>query len=233
MIRSKKNWSDCCKGIIFDIDGTIVNSMRYHIESWKAVLHDHGYEMTYKEVGEKLAGINDEIAERFLGGRIPKEERTKIWKEKEERFREKFHPEENVIEGFFPFLEAMQKRGIALAIGSSAPEENVTYILSRLNILDRFKAIIQGEDVNVGKPDPEVFIKAASLLDIPIQDCLVFEDSYSGAEASFRAGSRTIIILTSKTKSNFSDIRDIEMFIQDYSELPDQEIGDNLKPNEL
>jgi HAD superfamily hydrolase (TIGR01509 family) len=207
------------RGAIFDVDGTIVDSMKLHLKVWQEIAERYGCSLTIKEVSEKAHGINDEILERIFPGVYSDEEKQKIADEKESLFRELFDPEEHVIKGFIHFIDGLKKRNIPMVIGSAAPKENIDFFTTALGVKDYFKGAIHEDDVVAGKPNPDVFLQAAKEINVPIQDCIVFEDSTSGAEASFRAGSKTIVLLTTKSKSDFKEIPNIMAFVKDYTEL--------------
>ncbi len=207
------------RGYIFDIDGTMIDSMKVHLKAWKEVLEDYGCRLTLKEIGEKAYGINPEIVKRILGNDLPEDLIEKISNEKERIFRTSFDPEDDVIKGFIHFIDDLSKRGLPLVIGSAAPPENVDFFMERLGVGHYFEGVVHEDDVQLGKPSPEVFIKAAAIINIPIGECVVFEDSPTGAEASAKAGSKTIVLLTTKTKSDFKDIPNIIGYIKDYAEL--------------
>lgn len=207
------------RGAIFDVDGTIVDSMTLHMKVWQEIAKRYGCELSIKEVSEKAHGINDEILERIFPGQFSQEEKQKIADEKESFFRQLFDPEEHVIKGFIQFLDALKKKKIPMIIGSAAPKENIDFFTTTLGVQDYFKGAIHEDDVIAGKPNPDVFLQAAEEINVSIEDCIVFEDSPSGADASYRAGSKTIVLLTNKSKSDFKDFPNIIAFIKDYTEL--------------
>lgn len=206
-------------GFIFDIDGTMIHSMKLHLKAWQKTFEANGKPMSLKEVGELTYGINPEIVKRAFGENISDAENEKIANEKEELFRSLFDPEEDVIKGFIHFIDELSKRDLPMVIGSAAPPENVDFFMKRLEIGHYFKGAVHEDDVTKGKPAPEVFIKAAGILNIPAGECVVFEDSPTGAEASAKAGCDTIVILSSKGKSDFKDIPNIVAYIKDYRAL--------------
>ena len=219
MARIKNNILGSFNGFIFDIDGTMIDSMKMHMKAWQTILERYGRPMTIKEVKEVAYGINPEIVKRALGNELTQQEIDKIANEKEILFRESFNPEEDVIKGFIHFIDELKKNNAPMVIGSAAPPENVKYFMDRLGIADYFKGVIHEDDVSKGKPSPEVFIKAARIIGIPNEECVVFEDSPSGAEASAKAGSKTIAVLSSKSESDFKDIPHVVACIKDYTEL--------------
>jgi HAD superfamily hydrolase (TIGR01509 family) len=209
------------KGAIFDIDGTMIDSMKIHLEVWHEIAERYGARLSMKEVGEKAYGINPEILERIFPGKLSDEEKERIANEKEELFRSRFDPEQHVIKGFLHFLSILQQHNIPMVIGSAAPEENIQYFMDRLGIAHYFRGAIHEDIVVAGKPNPDVFIKAAELINVPAAECVVFEDSPSGAEAAQLAGCRIIAVLTTKGKSDFKEIDGIIAYIKDYTDIMD------------
>ena len=218
MATTNNHFISGLKGVIFDVDGTIIDSMKIHMKAWQKVFADYGYKMSIKEVKEAAYGINPEIVRRVMGN-LTDEIVEKISNEKEEWFRNAFDPEDDVIKGLIPFLELLRGNGIPMVIGSAAPPENIDYFMDRLGIRSYFKGFIHEDDVSRGKPSPEVFIKAAKVIGKEINDCVVFEDSTSGAEASAKAGSKTVVVLSTKSEKDFEDIPSIVRFIKNYEEL--------------
>jgi len=219
MAQIKTDILNSFKGIIFDIDGTIIDSMKVHLKAWQKTFEKYGCSLTLKEVGEKAYGINPEIVKRTLGNHLSEEEVETISNEKEALFRNSFDPEEDVIKGFMDFADALKKNKIPMVIGSAAPPENIDYFMDRLEIRHYFEGIVSEDDVTKGKPAPEVFLKASRIIGIQIEDCVVFEDSPTGAEASAKAGSKTIAVLSTKSKSDFEKIPNVIEYIKDYTQL--------------
>src|SRR5688572_28301231 len=214
------------KGYIFDIDGTMIDSMKLHVKAWQKTLEKYGKPMSMKEVGEITYGINPEIVRRVFGNEISDEKVEQISKDKEKLFRDSFDPEEDVIKGFIRFIHATKEKGIPMVIGSAAPPENIDFFMDRLSIGHYFEGRVHEDDVKKGKPSPEVFLKAAGIINLPAKECVVFEDSPTGAEASASAGCKTIVLTTTKSKSDFKEITDIIAYVDDYTELASIQEGD-------
>lgn len=213
------------KGYIFDIDGTMIHSMKLHVKAWQKTLEKYGKPMSLKEVGEVTYGINPEIVRRVFRNKISEEEVEQIANDKEKLFRDSFDPEEDVVKGFIRFIHATKEKGIPMVIGSAAPPQNIDFFMERLGIGHFFEGRVHEDDVRKGKPSPEVFLKAAAIINVPANDCVVFEDSPTGAEASASAGCKTIVLTTSKSKSDFKEITDIVAYVDDYTELTLIQVG--------
>lgn len=207
------------KGIIFDMDGTMVNNMMVHHRAWQRTLTELGLPMTIEEIKEKVHGINEEILERLFGERFTLEERRRISRVKEEVYREIFLPELRLVRGLPVFLEHLNIAGIPMAVGTAAPPENVDFVIDNLNLRRYFTGIFDAKSVERGKPDPEVFEKAADSMGLSPADCLIFEDSVTGAETIRRAGAQGVIVTTTHGREEFARFNHIIRFIDDYEGL--------------
>lgn len=207
------------KGIIFDMDGTMVDNMMIHHRAWQRKLAELGLDMPLAEVKEKIHGINIEILERLFGDRYSPADRVRISDEKEEAYRNIFFPEMKLIDGLMDFLQEMHQAGIPMAVGTAAPGNNANFVVDSLNIRDYFTGVFHAGDVQNGKPDPEVFEKAAASMGLDSSECLIFEDTVTGAEAAKRANAQAIIITTTHAPSEFAHFNHILMFIDNYVNL--------------
>ncbi len=212
------------KGLIFDMDGTMVDNMMVHHEAWQRKLASLGIEMSMAEVKEHIHGVNEEILERLFGNRFTSEERKRIAWEKELEYREIFADRLQLIHGLDVFLAEMHQAGMAMAIGTAAPPENVDFVLDRLNLRNYFTGIIHARHVSKGKPDPETFVMAAQTIGIPVRNCLVFEDSLAGARTAKNAGCHAIIVTSTHAREEFQEFDHILKFINDFSEITLKEI---------
>jgi beta-phosphoglucomutase len=207
------------KGFIFDMDGTMVDNMMVHHHGWQRILAEYGLNMTLEEVMETCHGKNVEIIERLFPNKYTLAERERISFEKESRYRDIFLPKLKLINGLDTFLKQAFEKNIPLSIGTAAPPENVNFVLDNLNIRPFFQAIVNANDVALGKPNPEVYIKAAAGIDTPLSNCLVFEDSPTGAHTAMNAGCPCIIITSTHKKEEFAQFPNVQRFIKDYTEI--------------
>ena len=207
------------KGLIFDMDGTMIDNMMVHHRAWQQVLAENGLPLELEEVKEKIHGINEEILERLFGDRYTPEQRSAISWKKESMYREIFRKDLKLIPGCMDFIIEMKKREIPMVVASAAPPENIDFVLDNLEIRDYFKAVFHSKSVSFGKPHPEIFLKASEALKLDPADCIVFEDSPTGAKASANAGCRTIILTTTHQPAEFAEISNIIKFIPDFQQL--------------
>ena len=207
------------KGIIFDLDGTMIDNMMVHHQAWQRKLASLGMHLTIEEVMDQIHGINEEIVLRLFGDRFSEEERARISWEKEKEYRDIFADQLQLLPGLPDFLQHLKQTDIPLAIGTAAPPENVDFVLDNLNLRSFFSAVINSKDVNLGKPNPEVFLKSAENIGIPIEDCLVFEDSVVGAETALNAGCPVVVVTTTHQREEFTHFPHVIKFIENYHNL--------------
>ncbi len=204
------------KGVIFDLDGTMVDNMMIHHAAWKKKLAEYGLDLTMEEIKENIHGINEEILSRLFGDRFTPEEVKRISGEKEKEYRSIFSKQLTLIPGTMDFIKSLEKRGLGMAIATAAPPENVDFIVDGLEIRQFFKTILHADDVSKGKPDPEIFIKAMDKLGLQPGECVIFEDSPTGAKAAADSGCAVVIITTTHEKEDFLKIPSIIAFINDF-----------------
>ncbi|OZI08389.1 beta-phosphoglucomutase [Siphonobacter sp. BAB-5385] len=207
------------KALIFDMDGTMVDNMMVHHHAWQSKLAEVGKELTLDEVIATCHGMNDDILVRIFGDQYAFEERDRISAEKEARYREIFLEQLRLIDGLPELLARAAELDIPMGIGTAARYENVDYVLDNLNIRHYFKAIVCDRDVKKGKPDPSVFFQVAQTLGVEPEECLVFEDSPTGARTAFNAGMEAIILTTTHKAEEFETFTSVRKCVKDYTEL--------------
>ena len=186
--------------LIFDCDGVVVDSNRLHVETWRETAAAHGYPMADPEHIGKCGLRTIAVIRDLLRWPVDEEEAVRLGEEKESRYRECIRAGGIApIAGVRETLEKAAALGLPCALGSSAPRENARLCLESLGLAPFFKAVVTGEDVERGKPHPDIFLAAARKLGVPPEECLVIEDAPAGVEAAHRAGMRAIALLTSHT----------------------------------
>lgn len=180
---------------IFDLDGVLVDTAVYHYKAWRRLANELGFDFTEEE-NEELKGVNRlKSLELILGwGGVQKtsEEIELLAEKKNEWYLEmiaSMQPEE-LLPGSREFLEELKAEGIKIALGSAS--KNAKIILDKTNISPFFDAIVDGNMVKASKPDPEVFLLGAKLLNMDPKECVVFEDAISGVEAAIAGGMKVI-----------------------------------------
>jgi len=207
------------KAFLFDLNGTMVNDMPYHIEAWHNILNDLGANLSIEKVKEECYGKNHELLERIFPGRFSEEEKNRMSYEKEKGYQSAFKPKLKLIEGLDGFLEQAYEAGIKMAICSAAIMFNIDFVLDGTDTRKYFEAIVSADDVSTSKPDPETFLRAATQLGIPVNGCIVFEDSPKGVESAANAGMKAVVITTMHEPNEFSNFKNVIQFAKDFTEL--------------
>lgn len=183
------------KGLLFDLDGVLADTAKYHFLAWREIAGELGIEFTIKD-NERLKGVSRERSFEIVlevGNKtMAKEEQKKYCERKNERYLsyiQKMEADE-ILPGVREFLEDARKKGYLISLGSAS--KNSALILDRLNITHYFDAVIDGTKVTKAKPDPEVFVKGAEALGLSCDSCIVFEDAEAGIEAAHRGGMKAI-----------------------------------------
>lgn len=211
--------------IIFDMDGTMVDNMSIHNQTWIDYLTEVGALPDPKTFNDRTAGkTTPEIIRLFLGSDLTDPEVRALSAEKEKRYRQKFKDGARKIPGLIELLNEARGRGLRLGVATSAPPENVQVVLESLGLSDFFDAVVNSEDIERGKPDPEIFLKAADRLQTPPECCLVFEDSRLGIEAARRARMRAIFITTGIPADQAHEIPGVNKVIADFHQVSLAEI---------
>lgn len=208
------------KAFIFDLNGTMVDDMDYHIDAWHSVLNnDLGASLSREEVKMETYGKGEEMLERVFGkGKFSEEEMKNIVFEKEKKYQKAFRPHLKLIKGLNAFIEKAHKKGIKMAIGSAAIMFNINFVTEGLNLEHYFPVKISADDVESSKPDPETFLKCIAGLDMQPEDCIVFEDNPKGVESALRGGMKAVVIKTMHEEHEFDGLPNILKFIDDYDD---------------
>jgi len=184
--------------IIFDLDGVICFTDEYHYKAWKKMADEMGIPFD-REINNRLRGVSrmaslEIILEKYDGPALSDEEKARLAEKKNDLYRLSLHemsPADLSAE-VKETLDTLRAAGLKLAIGSSS--KNTPFILGQIGLGDYFDAISDGNNITHSKPDPEVFVKAAEMLGIPPERCLVVEDAVSGAEAGHAGGMKVACV---------------------------------------
>jgi beta-phosphoglucomutase len=179
--------------VLWDLDGTLVDSEEYHWRAWKETLDRAGVSITYQDFLASFGQRNDAILTGWLGESVSAECIRQLGDSKEERYRELARREGlTPLPGAAEWVERLNREGWPQAIASSAPRANVETVLDVLHFGPLIQATVAAEDVRNGKPAPDVFLTAAARLGADAPNCIVVEDAKAGVEAARRAGMRSI-----------------------------------------
>jgi beta-phosphoglucomutase len=207
------------RALIFDLNGTMINDMEYHIDAWSGILNqDLNARLSREEVKSHMYGKNSELLIRVFGeGRFTEPEMERWSDEKERRYQKAFLPELKLLPGLEVFLKRAADLKIPMAVGSAAIPFNIDFVLDGLDIRKYFSAVVSADDVAISKPHPETFLKAAALLNTDPADCLLFEDAPKGVEAGLLAGMPAVVLTTMHNREDFARYANVLHFIRDYT----------------
>lgn len=205
-------------GLVFDMDGTLVDNMHYHHKAWKEFLRRQGVTITDEEFHRKNVGIITEIIPRFLPHAQDKDLVHQLGMEKEAVYRELYGPHISPIAGLETFLNAVYSAGIPIALATAADQGNIQFTLEGLGIAHYFSAITGSEEVRRGKPDPDVYLISVKKLQADPAHCIAFEDTPSGIRAARAAGMQVVGLATTHTRAELNPFP-LLTIIDDYQSL--------------
>lgn len=198
------------------MDGVLVNSNPAHKKAIRLFCERHHRQVSGDFLQRHVFGRTNREWIPALFGKVPPQELARLADEKEHLFRELFDPRSAVIRGLIPFLEQLRGRGIKAAVATSAPRENADFILSELAISHYFDAVLDETHAKQGKPDPEIYVKAAAAIGHPPHRCIVLEDSITGVQAGLRAGAKVIGITSTHSPG---ELAGCDLVVQDFTQL--------------
>lgn len=217
------------KGLLFDMDGTLVDNLAYHFKAFDAYAQREGFTLL-EPVSLKINGMHsNDIFPLLLGDEVVAEYGLdRLNCEKEEVYREMYRPNIEPIVGIMEFLKAAKAAGVKCAIGSSGCRENVQMIIDGLGLNGLIDASISGSDVTHGKPHPEIFTKAHEALGLKAEECVVVEDAVNGILAGVAAGCKCIAVTTTASAEVLSEAG-ASLCFSDYSTVTIDKIANLLK----
>ena len=188
------------KAVLFDMDGVVVDNLPYHVDAWLLFCERHNIPLTREIFYRELNGMNSkDTFEWFYQKEMSRAEVEVLEEEKEILYRGFYKEHMKPAAGLVTFIKALRAHGIKTALATSAGPGNIDFIVDGLGIRDQFDAIIGGAEVRKGKPDPEIYLKAAALVGVDPADCWVIEDSLQGIASGLNAGMQVVGITTSHT----------------------------------
>lgn len=216
------------KALIFDMDGTIVDSMPWHAKSWVEFTRRHGVNIEVPELMRRTTGRTGPECMRVLFEReIGDVEALALVNEKEAIYRELFTPTFSEVAGFREFARRAAAQGLKIGVGTAGDRHNIAFALPRLNLERAPDAIVGGDEGLPGKPQPAIFLEVARRMGVEPADCVVFEDAPLGIEAARRAGMRAVAITTSHPASELSGAHVIAA-AADFHQLMNEEFLEKL-----
>jgi len=199
---------------LFDLDGVIIDSMPLHTEAWSVYLEQLGLPATPAAIASRMHGKrNDDIVADFIGRDLDPAAIFEHGAAKERLYRQLIATrlKERLVPGVEDFLKRFE--GVPMAVASNAEPANVDFVLDGTRLRSRFQAVVDGQQVDRPKPFPDVYLRAAVLLDVTPLNCIVFEDSPTGVEAGRSAGMRVVGVQT-----HSADLRDVDLSVRNFED---------------
>ena len=195
------------RAVLWDLDGTLVDSAEHHWIAWRDVMSQEGHPVTHGAFTSTFGHRNDAILRALLGHDLSDEEMDRISGAKEALYR-RFVSERGLtaLPGALGWIERLKEDGWRQAIASSAPAANIQAAVEAVEVAAFFEALVSADEVGAGKPDPAVFLAAAARLGVPPARCVVVEDAPSGLEAARRAGMPSIGVLSPHHRALVADL---------------------------
>ncbi|MEZ0542129.1 HAD family hydrolase [Fibrella arboris] len=207
------------KAVIFDMDGVIADTNPHHQIAWRKYYEQHGRTLSDAEFVEYVSGKHNRA---ILGHLFPDQavdvaDFDRLADEKEALFREIYAPDIVAVPGLVSFLQVLKEHGIKTAVATSAPVENLDFVMDALALRPYFDELLHEKLVTRPKPDPEIYLKAMAMLGVSPEESIVFEDSMTGVKAGRAAGARVVGVATTHTIDELTDVtNDV---ITDFTEM--------------
>jgi beta-phosphoglucomutase family hydrolase len=187
------------RGVIFDMDGVLIDSGAHHRAAWAALLEDEGVVGTDTGWRLTIGRPAEEAAALILGRTLAPEEARRLAERKRAHYTRLVARGVQAIPGVSAFVAELERLGVKRAVATSATRSDVQRLLGELGLRERFDVVVAADDVRWGKPNPEVYLRAAEGLGLRTAECLVFEDALVGVHAARNAGMRVIGVTTAHT----------------------------------
>jgi beta-phosphoglucomutase len=205
------------KAVIFDLDGTLLDNNSFHLKSWLEYLKNIGRNISEEEYNANINGrTNKDVIEYIFNRQLKDDEVLKHSLEKEAVYRKIYQPHITPVTGLMEFLEILKNKDIPMAIATSGIQPNIDFMFDNIPIRQYFKAVVNSSHITKGKPDPEIYLKAALLLNVDPKNCLVFEDAVVGINAAKAAGMKVIAVATTQPKE---ELQEADLIINDFTFL--------------
>ena len=216
------------QALIFDMDGTMIDSMPYHAQSWVEFCRRHGVEIDVDDLMRRTTGRTGAECMRELFQRdVPPAEALALIHEKESIYRELFAPVFSEVAGFNAFSKKAAALGLKIGVGTAGDKHNISFAFSHLKMEVAPNAVVGGDEGLPGKPEPAIFLETARRMGVPADQCIVFEDAPFGIEAARRAGMRAVAVCTSHEASELAGPHVVAQ-VRDFHELTTQQFLESL-----
>ncbi len=191
-------------GVIFDLDGVLVDTGQWHRGAWDDLAQKEGLVMSDEFFRQTFGMQNYQIIPMLAGQDLPRDEIDRMSEWKERRYRELILGKLELLEGVAELLGELMDAGFRLAVGTSTPQVNLAFMLEHLPLKDSFDAYVTGEDVAHGKPAPDTFLRAAEKLGLEPGRCVVVEDAVAGIQAALAASMPVVAVTTTRNRSELA-----------------------------
>lgn len=198
------------------MDGVIVDNFKYHLKAWRVFYDKHKIAISDEDILKTFGSTNEDILPGLFGGKLSKQELAELAGDKEAIYREIYAPDIKPVKGLPTFLTDLKAAGVKMAVATSAPPENLNFVLDRLKLADYFDHTVDASQISRGKPDPEIYTKAGQLLALPPERCIVFEDSLPGIASARAAGMSVVGVATTNPPEV---LKDYVLLIHDFSQI--------------
>lgn len=207
------------RALIFDMDGTMIDSMGHHRQAWILFAQRHGVTMEADEIMRRTTGRTGvECMQQLFGETLDHARALALVDEKESIYRESFGAEFREVRGFRAFARQAAVRGLRIGVGTAGDRHNVAFAMGHLSMQPSPTTIVGGDEGFAGKPDPAIFLEVARRLAVSPTECVVFEDAPFGIEAARRAGMKAVAVCSSHTADEL-DGPHVLAAIEDYEDL--------------
>jgi beta-phosphoglucomutase len=215
--------------VIFDLDGVIVDTGPFHKQSWYDLAEKYNFQMTDRLFYDTFGMQNHEIIPRLANDQVSEDRLKQMSDWKEQRYRQLIAGSVDPMDGVIELISDLKKSGFGLAIGTSAPKENLDLILENIDLRKYFDAYVIGPEVKNSKPAPDTFLLAAKKLSADASRSIVVEDALVGVKAAKAAKMKVVAVTTTTTREKLNSA---DLIVESLSELIAADFKDILKvPN--
>ncbi len=210
------------RAALFDMDGVIVDNHHFHVQAWKLFCDKYNISLTENDFRAKYFGKNNtDILSGLLNRSVSQTEVDELGEEKEELYRKVYKDHVKPVEGLVELLKSLKENGVKIGVATSAPASNLDFVFENIKIKNYFNAVVDAHQIKNGKPNPEIYLKTAEILDVSPADCVVFEDSVSGIQSGQRAGMKVISLITTH---RIDELPKTELAINNFTEISVEKI---------
>lgn len=217
-------------GVIFDIDGVLVDSNPLHLRTWRMIGREDGFDFPESLFQETFGQTTRAILKDHWHRPLTEEEIRRFDERKERLYRDMAAERLPEIPGAVAFLKSLHAAGIPLAVGSSGPGFNVDFVLETLGVKPYLAGWVSGTDVTNGKPAPDIFLAAAAKMDLPAPQCVVIDDSQSGILAARNARMRVVGFFSAGHR--LEEYADVDLLVHTFDELSPEILAALPEPSE-